>query len=259
MMAGAAHDSADPEIGVVLRAVSARYARSALVLRNIDLVVPLGGCVAVTGPSGGGKTTLLRVVLGLVPPEAGAVERPCLAHCTNGRSCGGVGYIPQNLGLVRNLTVLENVLLGALPRLSWWRSVVGRFPGEEVARAEQALAAVGLDGRGGSRVEALSGGQRRRVAIARALVQRPRLLLADEFLAELDRGCANEMIALVNQLRAETGVTVLFVEHDVDTACRMAERIVVLADGQTMCELDAREVARSGLRSALPTSRVAAS
>ena len=257
MVAGAARDSADRETAVVLRGVSARYARSALVLRNVDLVVPLGACVAITGPSGGGKTTLLRVVLGLVAPEAGAVERPCLIRRVNGRGCGGIGYIPQNLGLVRNLTVLENVLLGALPRLSWWRSVIGRFSGEEVARAEHSLAAVGLDGRAGARIEALSGGQRRRVAIARALVQRPRLLLADEFLAELDRGCANEMIALVNQLRDETGVTVLFVEHDVETACRMAERIVVLADGQTVCELDAREVARSGLPSARRPSGIA--
>jgi phosphonate transport system ATP-binding protein len=177
------------------------------------------------------------VVLGSIEPRTGSVTRPCVpADSEGGR--GAIGYIPQNLGLVRNLTVLENVLLGALSRLSWWRSFLGRFPATEVERAEEALAAVGLADRRDDRVDTLSGGQRRRIAIARALVQQPKLLLADEFLAELDQVTAHEMVELLRDIREKTGMTILFVDHDVEMACRIADRVAVLVAGRKVCELE---------------------
>jgi phosphonate transport system ATP-binding protein len=229
-----------PPPALILEGVSAGYGRQPPILRDLDLTLPQGESWAILGPSGGGKTTLLRLVLGAIEPRSGRVLRPCVPEEKRaGR--GAIGYIPQNLGLLRNLTVLENTLLGALSRLSWWRSPLGRFPAEEVARAEEALAAVGLADRCGARVDTLSGGQRRRVAIARALVQQPRLLLADEFLAELDRVTAREIIALLHKIRAETGMTVLFVDHDVETACRIADRVAVLVAGRKVCELEPGE------------------
>lgn len=231
---------AERPIGLSLHGVSAGYVPGYPILRDLDLEVPAGDCYAVLGPSGGGKTTLLRIVLGLLQPTSGTIERPCLGG-GGVRQRGAIGYIPQTLGLVRNLTVRENVLLGALGRLPFWRSMLGRFPGQEIQRADEALAAVGLEGRGEERVEFLSGGQRRRVAIARAVVQRPVLLLADEFLAELDRDTAFEITELLRQLREASGMTMLFVDHDVDTACRIADRVIVVVDGRKVCEMSPDE------------------
>lgn len=228
------------DAGLSLRGVSAGYLPGRPILHDFDLDVPKGACYAVLGPSGGGKTTLLRIILGLLKPSRGTVERPCLCGA-DVRQRGAVGYIPQSLGLVRNLTVQENVLLGALGRVALWRSLLGRFPAHEVERAEEALAAVGLEGRGDERVDFLSGGQRRRVAIARAVVQRPLLLLADEFLAELDRETAFEITELLRRLREATGMTMLFVDHDVDTACRIADRVVVVVAGRKVCEMTPEE------------------
>jgi phosphonate transport system ATP-binding protein len=207
------------------------------ILRGLDLSLANGECCAIVGPSGSGKTTLLRAILGLVRPEQGLIRWPT----ANGGApaSGALGYIPQNLGLVRNRSVRDNVLLGALGRLNVGQTLTGRFPEAEQREADRALERVGLGGRGRERVEDLSGGERRRVAIARALLQRPRLLLADEFLAELDRVTAAEIISLLPRVREETAMTLLCVEHNIDTAVRIADRLVILVEGRNVRELDA--------------------
>lgn len=240
---------------LVLEGVTAGYRRGGPILRGLDLSVPSGECWAILGPSGAGKTTLIRVILGVLKPDRGVVRH----HPGNGlgrlrgpdgdgRAAGTdlpgneIGYIPQNLGLVRNRSVLDNVLLGALSRLGFCRALLGHFPDREVADAEAALHQVGLGGRGRERIERLSGGERRRVAVARSLLQRPTLLLADEFLAEVDRLAAAEIVALLRRLRRETGMTLLFVDHDVENACRIADRVVVLSGGRKVRELAAADV-----------------
>jgi phosphonate transport system ATP-binding protein len=230
---------ATSEPGVVLlrlKGVQAGYVPGRPILRGLDLALIDGECCAILGPSGSGKTTLLRAILGLVRPERGSIRWP-LANGGGGPG-GGLGYIPQNLGLVRNRSVRDNVLLGALGRLSLGRTLTGRFPGGEQRQADRALERVGLGGRGRERIEDLSGGERRRVAIARALLQQPRLLLADEFLAELDRVTAAEIISLLQRVREETAMTLLCVEHNIDTAIRIADRLVVLVNGRNVRELD---------------------
>ena len=97
------------------------------------VLAPHGECVAVVGPSGSGKTTLLRVIAGLLPPLAGEIH--CVANSAASRSA--IGYIPQNVGLVKNRTALQNVLLGALGRLSGWRSLLGSFPTSERKAADE--------------------------------------------------------------------------------------------------------------------------
>ena len=221
---------------VIVDRLTAGYAPRKPILRDISLTVPAGECWAIIGPSGGGKTTLLRAVLGLVRPQSGSVTLPGMqAHAT--MRSGTIGYIPQQLGLVRNLTVRQNVLLGGVGKMSWTRTIAGMFSGDDVDRAEDALTSVGLAGRGKERVTALSGGERRRVAIARTLVQRPRILLADEFLAEVDRVTAESILDLLARVRADTGMTVLCVEHNLEAACRIAHRLVVLAGGRKLREL----------------------
>ncbi len=225
---------------LVMRGVFAGYERRRPVVHGMDLDVARGSCCALVGPSGCGKTTLLRVILGSLTPQKGLVDRPCLAGLNGGRKCA-IGYIPQNLGLVRNLTARENVLLGALGRTRFWRSMLGRFSAADRRRADEALDAVGLGGRGDERIERLSGGERRRVVIARALLQRPRLLLADEFLAEVDRGAADEIIEILQDVRHRTGMTIVFVDHDLETACRIADRVVVMAEGSKLGEFSGND------------------
>ena len=221
--------------------VSVSYAAGQPILQDVDLSVPEGACYAIVGPSGSGKTTLLRALLGLLRPTRGSVS--CLEgeNLTPATRRPVIGYIPQNLGLVRNRTVRDNVLLGAIRRIPWWCSLTGRFPAHEVAHAEEALGWVGLAERGEDAIESLSGGERRRVAIARALLQQPRILLADEFLAELDKNTARDIEALLRSLREKTGVTIVFVEHDIETACRIADRVVVLVGGRKVAEVAAAQ------------------
>jgi phosphonate transport system ATP-binding protein len=233
---------------LVLHGVSAGYGGDRAIVHDVDLAIPEGGCWAILGPSGCGKTTLLRVVLGMLRPVRGHIERPTLRQ--RGRVCrtGEIGYIPQNLGLVRHLSARDNVLLGALSRIAWWRSVSGRFPAAELAAADAALAAVGLGGRGTEKVQTLSGGERRRVAIARAIVQRPRILLADEFLAELDAHTSQEIVELLQALRRSHNLTIIFVDHDVEAACRIADRVVVLCRGRKVAELDPAATTTASIR-----------
>jgi phosphonate transport system ATP-binding protein len=239
---------------LVLQGVSAGYGRRGAIVHDPDLEVPEGACYAILGPSGCGKTTLLRLVLGMLDPRSGTIDRPALRQ--RGRT-GEIGYIPQNLGLVRHQTVLQNVLLGALSRLPWYRSVFGRFPADELRSAEEALDAVGLGGRGDERIHTLSGGERRRVAIARAILQRPRILLADEFLAELDTQTAQEIVALLQSLRRRYDLTIVFVEHNVETACSIADRVVVLVSGRKVVELVPSDASTATIRELFRASKVA--
>jgi phosphonate transport system ATP-binding protein len=242
------HDH-DSLYSISLRNVTAGYGSQPPVLSDFDLSVPHRACFAVVGPSGCGKTTLLRLILGQLAPRSGSIECNSPHGGMLGRRC--VGYIPQALGLVRNLSVRDNVLLGALGRMPWWRTVTGVFPAADVQRADEVLTAVGLDGKGNERIDRLSGGQKRRVAIARALVQKPCLLLADEFLAELDPATAEDVVQLLDELRRERPITIVFVDHDVEAACRVADRIVAIAGGRKVAEVDAAEAMSGRLRALL--------
>ncbi len=153
------------------------------VLQDVSLEVEEGESYFIIGPSGSGKTTLLKTINGLVTPSEGKVtvfglEINGHSHLSAVRK--RIGYIPQNLGLVRNLTVTENVLLGALPRTRPFFSLVKHFSDEDLDISVDALRAVGLEDQGHKKVYSLSGGEMQRVAIARTLLQRPSILLADE-------------------------------------------------------------------------------
>lgn len=213
-----------------LKGVRAGYRPREDILRGLDLEVPAGATVAVLGPSGGGKSTLLRAIAGLVPAHGGTVEvlgvrRPARPPR------GSVGYVPQRLGLVRHATALENALQGALHETPAWRGLLRRPHPDVTARAHDALDAVGLADVADTVVHELSGGQQRRVATARALVQRPRLLLADEFLGELDPETAGTVLDAVRRMRETHGTTTVFVEHHLDQARRVADIVFRLEDG----------------------------
>jgi putative ABC transport system ATP-binding protein len=198
-------------------------------LDGVSLKVAEGEFVAVVGPSGSGKSTLLHVIGGLDTPTAGkvTVNGQDLSRASDRQLSAyrnaQVGFVFQSFNLQPTYTALENV---ALPL------VFARAPRkEQLARAQQALEAVGLAGRVRHKPTELSGGERQRVSIARALVNDPRLLLADEPTGNLDTATGTAIVELLAQLNHERGLTVLVVTHDPDVAA-FADRRIMLRDGR---------------------------
>ncbi|MCP3956710.1 MAG: ATP-binding cassette domain-containing protein [bacterium] len=217
---------------IVLENVSHAFGRGELrkqVLFEIDAEIREGEIVLFTGPSGSGKTTLLTLVGALRSTQEGSLR--VLGRELRGARAGAlvqlrreIGYIFQSHNLIESLTAEENVLLGL-------RLKPGLTPGERQRRAAETLAAVGLADFRDRLPRNLSGGQRQRVAIARALAPRPRLVLADEPTASLDRTSGREVIEIVRGLARSEGVTVLLVTHD-DRILDVADRILHLEDGR---------------------------
>jgi putative ABC transport system ATP-binding protein len=198
-------------------------------LRGVDLTVEDGDWLAIQGPTGHGKSTLLQILGGLDRPTAGAVELAGHdlamlreSQLTNVRATS-IGFIFQTFNLIPTLSAQENVETALVPlRVS---------PAERRDRARQALAEVGLADRAGHLPSELSGGQQQRVAIARALVKRPGVLLADEPTGNLDEGTRDDIMALLERLWREHGLTLVMVTHDSGVA-RRAQQIGLMRDGR---------------------------
>lgn len=187
------------------------------VLRDIDLHIPAGQFVAVVGRSGCGKSTLLRLLAGLDQPSAGQLLAGA-APLAEAR--GDTRLMFQDARLLPWKKVIDNVGLGLKGN---WRP--------------QALEAVGLADRANEWPAALSGGQKQRVALARALIHQPRLLLLDEPLGALDALTRIEMQQLIERLWQQHGFTVLLVTHDVSEAVAIADRVILIEDGEVGLDL----------------------
>ncbi len=214
-----------------LQGLRAGYGRGPDVVRDIDLRVEQGEIVAILGPSGGGKSTILKAVAGLAGVRGGTMDLLGVRHPVRPVR-GSIGYIPQRLGLVRHTSVLDNVEHGGLHTTTLVQSLLHRVPDEITRRSHDALDQVGLGEKGDWPIHRLSGGQQRRVAIARALVQQPRLLLADEFLGELDPVTVDLVADAVRRLTEEHQTAVLMVEHRLDQALDLADRVYRLEQGR---------------------------
>jgi phosphonate transport system ATP-binding protein len=243
--------SAAPAAAVRMQGVWAGYAPGSPALRGVSMEVAPGERRVVVGPSGSGKSTLLKVLAGLIRPSAGEVRVLGATTGTRRRGAQQIGYVPQNVGLVATATVLQNVMLGALARTSAIRSALGSFPPEEYENAAEALASTGLAHLADRRAHELSGGERRRLAVARALVQRPALLLADEFLSELDDLTAERVLGALDRARARLGMTIVMVEHNLRVACDFADRVTVLGAGEVVADAPSSEMDPSTLRGLL--------
>jgi phosphonate transport system ATP-binding protein len=201
------------------------------VLKDVSLDVRAGSMTMILGRSGGGKTTLLRVLKGLLRPQRGTVT--LTAAGANGRpAAGAIAYVPQTLGLVRSSSALDNALTGALSRVGLLGSLVRVFPGDIVSEAKETIARLGLEHKIHEPVWALSGGERQRIAIARALMQHPALILADEFVSQLDPITAEEILGMMRNIARTQGVALLITTHETDVVDEYADRIVVMVDGQ---------------------------
>jgi sulfate transport system ATP-binding protein len=210
-------------MAIEVRNVSKRFGDFAA-LDDVTLTVPDGSLTALLGPSGGGKSTLLRVIAGLEEADTGEV-------CISGESMNGVPAQKRGVGLVfqhyaafKHMTVRNNVGFGLKIR---------RRPKAEIAaRVDELLALVHLNGLADRYPSQLSGGQRQRMALARALAVEPRVLLLDEPFGALDAKVRAELRDWLRRLHDEVHVTTIFVTHDQEEAMEVAEQIAVVNEGR---------------------------
>jgi phosphonate transport system ATP-binding protein len=206
------------------------------VLRDVSLAVEGRGLTAIIGPSGTGKSTLVRCINRLVEPTSGEILfRGQDMVRLSGRELRAarrrIGMIFQEYNLVERLSVIENVLCGRLGYVPVWRAWLRRFPDADVARAFELLDAVGLGDLATQRADQLSGGQRQRVGIARALMQEPDLLLADEPTSSLDPKTSVEIMELIARRASAGRIPALVNIHNVELARRYADRIIGMSKG----------------------------
>jgi sulfate/thiosulfate transport system ATP-binding protein len=193
-------------------------------LEDVSVLVPEGSLTAILGPSGGGKSTLLRVIAGLERPDAGQV-------LINGRDATNdpaqereIGFVFQHYAAFKHMTVRDNVAFGLKIR---------KRPKDEIERKVDELLELVQIATFEDRYPAqLSGGQRQRMALARALAIAPRVLLLDEPFGALDARVRKELRAWLKRLQADMGVTTVFVTHDQEEAMDLADQIVLIHDGR---------------------------
>jgi len=202
-------------------------------LEDVSIEIAIGEFVGIFGPNGGGKTTLLKLILGLLHPQKGKV---LLFDLCPEQARHLIGYVPQSIRLDRDfpITTLEVVMMGALGKLSW----LGRYPAEVKDKALQALELVGLGHKTKAPFGTLSGGESQRVLIARAIVDSPRMLILDEPTANIDPKGEQSIHELLLELNKS--MTILMVTHDLQTILDKAGRLLCVQ--RKVTSLKAKEV-----------------
>lgn len=189
---------------------------------NLDILE--GELIALLGPSGCGKTTTMRAIAGLLTPVSGRIFIAGTDVTRTPANKRGIGLVFQSYALFPHLSAFENVAFGLrLQKMS---------NAQIQAKTEAGLATVGLTGFGARKPAEMSGGQQQRLALARSLVMQPKVLLLDEPLSNLDARLRLEMRTELQRVQKETGITMVFVTHDQSEALALADRIVLMKDGQ---------------------------
>jgi putative ABC transport system ATP-binding protein len=198
-------------------------------LRGVNLEIGDGEWLSIQGPTGHGKSTLLQLLGGLDRPTSGSLELEGREIARLGEGAmtkvraSTIGFIFQTFNLIPTLSAQENVETALVP--------LGVSGASRKSRAAEALASVGLEDRARHLPSELSGGQQQRVAIARALVKEPKVLLADEPTGNLDEDTRDEIIALLEKMWQDKGLTMVMVTHD-STIARRAQRLGIMRNGQ---------------------------
>jgi phosphonate transport system ATP-binding protein len=224
---------------LVIRHLRKEYRAGQPVLADVSLTVAGRGMTAIIGPSGTGKSTLIRCINRLVDPTAGEIlflgqDLARLAGAELRAARRRIGMVFQEYNLVERLSVIENVLCGRLGYVAVWRAWLRRFPASDIERAFRLLDAVGLGDFATERADRLSGGQRQRVGIARALMQEPDLLLADEPTSSLDPKTSVEIMELIARTAGERDIPAIVNIHNVELARRFADRIIGMSKGEVV-------------------------
>ncbi len=218
-------------IGISIRQVSKRFGET-LALDQVDLEIAPGEIFFLLGPSGCGKTTLLRALAGFLFPDSGSIFFGKEEVTRMPAHLRRTGMVFQNYALWPHKTVAENVAFGL--------EELGEPKAEIKKRVAEALALVRMEGYGDRAINALSGGQQQRVALARALVIRPRCLLLDEPLSNLDAKLRLEMRSEIRRVCKGAGLTAIYVTHDQKEALSIADRMAVMNAGQ-ICQVGTPE------------------
>jgi zinc transport system ATP-binding protein len=200
--------------------------RQNLVLKRITLAVEAGTTLGLVGPNGGGKTTLIRLLLGLLTPGRGSIAIDGLSPARAVARGDVIGYLPQNPPLPGNfpINVRQLVRLGLAGKAGMLR----RYPKEDLDFVDSLLKTVGIEELANTPIGQLSGGQLQRALIARALAPRPKILLLDEPTTGIDRIGQQLFIEQIQRLKAQMNLTVVFVTHDLRAVSAIADRIACL-------------------------------
>ena len=227
-------ENGDTPIALRAEQVWCSYRNRDWVLKNVSLSIPAGKHTVIMGPSGSGKTTLLRVLSGILKPNRGrtTVFAQPVHECGQRELSSLIGYIPQQLGLVRNLSALDNVLMGAFGRLGDARTLLSLFPSQEIDAAHAALAMMGIDHKSQEQVFHMSGGERQRVAIARTILQRPRIVIADEFASDLDLAMAYEILGRIRNAADKGNITFVMSMHRIGLARQFGDNVLAMHNGE---------------------------
>ena len=202
-----------------------KYSESEMILKNVNLEIEKGKVISIIGASGGGKSTLLRCLIGLEEIDSGTIIVP---------EKNKMGMVFQSFNLFPHMTALQNIMESLI--------VVDKM---EKAKAKEIalnlLKKVGLKERANFYPKALSGGQKQRVAIARALAKNPELLLFDEPTSALDPEMVKEVEAVIEELRNTSDITMVIVSHEIDFVNQISDRIIVMENGQVKEIIDNRK------------------
>ena len=202
-----------------------KYSESEMILKNVNLEIEKGEVISIIGASGGGKSTLLRCLIGLEEIDSGTIVVP---------EKNKMGMVFQSFNLFPHMTALQNIMESLIVVDKMERSKA-----KEIAL--ELLEKVGLKERANFYPKALSGGQKQRVAIARALAKNPELLLFDEPTAALDPAMVTEVEAVIEELRNTSDITMVIVSHEIDFVNQISDRIVVMENGQVKEIIDNRD------------------
>ncbi|WP_294705111.1 amino acid ABC transporter ATP-binding protein [uncultured Fusobacterium sp.] len=200
---------------IKIRDLYKNYEGNVKILKGVNLDIEKGEVISIIGASGGGKSTLLRCMIGLEEIDGGTVETPDRKK---------MGMVFQSFNLFPHKTALQNIMESLV--------VVDKMPKEEAKKIGlELLERVGLKERANFYPKALSGGQKQRVAIARAMAKNPEVLLFDEPTSALDPEMVNEVLNVIQNLRDTTDMTMVIVSHEIDFVNKISDRIVVMENG----------------------------
>lgn len=232
--------------------VGKTYPNGVTALQNVNLKIDQGEFVAIIGLSGAGKSTLIRCINRMHDINEGTLNvNDVNVSNLKGREIREfrrkVGMIFQSFNLVTRTSVLNNVLISAVPELPSWRKLLGVFPKEKKVLALEALDKVGILDKAYTRVDQLSGGQQQRVALARTLAQNPDIILADEPVASLDPVTAKVVMDDFKRINKETNMSILINIHHVELALEYADRVIGVRKGQIVYDGPSEDVSQDVL------------